>query len=109
MALDYWIAVRRGMVVQEATRVFSPSRMAWSTWMVACLTICSCRFVSFFLVLLHYTIPSVHAMWPSYEQPYVERHGVSNTRESIGSRTLFFGSLSFSELIGELAFFATIF
>ena len=47
MALDYWIAVRRWMVVQEATSFFSPSRMVWSAWMVACLTICSCRY--FFL------------------------------------------------------------
>ena len=64
MALDYWIAVRRWMVVQEAARVFSPSRVAWSAWMVACLTICSCRYV--FLVL-HDTIPSVQPGGPSYE------------------------------------------
>ena len=109
MALDYWIAVRRGMVVQEATRVFSPSRMAWSTWMVACLTICSCRYVSFFLVLLHYTIPSVHAMWSSYEQPYVDVTACQIHACPSSPERFFFGSLSFSELIGELAFCATIF
>ena len=45
MAFDYGIAVRCRVVVQEAARVFSPSRMAWSAWMVACLAICSFRYV----------------------------------------------------------------
>ena len=48
VALDYWTAVRCWMVVQEAARVFSPSRMAWSAWVVACPTICSCRYVFLF-------------------------------------------------------------
>ena len=48
MALDHRIAVRRRMVVQEAACVFSSSRMVWSAWMVACVTICPCRYVFFF-------------------------------------------------------------
>ena len=83
MALDDWIAVRRWMVVQEAARVFSASRMVWSAWMVACLTICSCGYV----LVLHNTIPSVQnfAMWLTGEQPPIMSlllmsPRVSNTR-----------------------------
>ena len=59
VALDYWIAVRRWMVVQEAARVFSPSRMAWSAWMVACLTIRSCRYDLLPRAVRHNPIPAI--------------------------------------------------
>ena len=52
MALDHRIAVRRRMVVQEAACVFSSSRMVWPAWMVACVTICPCRYVFFFPLLV---------------------------------------------------------
>ena len=50
VVLDNWTAVRCRMVVQEAARFFSSSRMVWSAWMVAGAAIRTCRSVFFVIV-----------------------------------------------------------
>ena len=99
VALDYWTAVRCWMVVQEAARVFSPSRMAWSAWVVACPTICSCRYV--FLFPCAGTIQSGNRsktlpcgfLMNSRSIMLMSPH-VSNTRACIRFRLFFFPFLS---------------